>query len=155
MYTFMYYIYFCQHSTLSVSYMWIQLLKILECLHGTYRTWWGLLTGLRTIVCSLMFCPLPLNVGTYLPEYNVWHPHKLDTTFTTMTATNLTHFEIYMKLPTQAKYEYFKSWQCPIYSNTTVQCPAGHLLHFYNKVTLQQLAIANSTSRIKTHLSGK
>jgi len=46
---------------------------------------------------------------TYLPEYNVWHPHKLDTTFTTMTATNLTHFEIYMKLPTQAKYEYFKS----------------------------------------------
>lgn len=34
----------------------------------------GVATGLRTTVCSHLFCPVPLNVGTYLPEYNVWHP---------------------------------------------------------------------------------
>jgi len=68
----------------------------------------GVATGLRTTVCSLLFRPVPLNVGAYLPEYNVWHPCKPDTTFTTMTATNLMHFEIYRELPTQTNYEYFK-----------------------------------------------
>jgi len=100
-------------------------------------------------------------VPIYLPEYNVWHPRKLDKTLTTMTATNLKHFEICMELPTTTNYEYFKCWQCPIYSNTmshhcavhNSSSPAGHWLHFYNKVTLQLLA--NSTRRITTHVSGK